>query len=118
VTAGDDYQADVHCEDGVVGAIGRDLPAHRFVADRTIDASGQYVMPGGIDVHTHLNMPFGGPTTSSRALLPPPSAAPPASSTSTSSTAAGRCGMRWTTGGSGPRIPTSSWSTIRRSSAR
>ena len=32
-------------------------------ADRTIDASGKYVLPGGIDVHTHLDMPFGGTTS-------------------------------------------------------
>ena len=63
ITAADDYQADVYCENGIVSAIGRDLPAHRFTADRTIDATGQYVLPGGIDVHTHLNMPFGGTTS-------------------------------------------------------
>jgi len=39
-------------------------PAHTGAlagqVDRTLDAAGQYVMPGGIDVHTHLEMPFGG----------------------------------------------------------
>jgi dihydropyrimidinase len=63
ITASDDYVADVYCDDGVIAAIGRNLPTHRFAANRTIDASGQYVMPGGIDVHTHLNMPFGGTTS-------------------------------------------------------
>jgi dihydropyrimidinase len=63
ITASDDYVADVFCEDGVVAAIGGNLPADRFRADRTIDASGKYVIPGGIDVHTHLNMPFGGTTS-------------------------------------------------------
>jgi dihydropyrimidinase len=63
ITATDDYVADVYCDKGVVQAIGRDLPSHRFPADRTIDASGKYVIPGGIDVHTHLNMPFGGTTS-------------------------------------------------------
>ncbi len=60
ITATDDYVADVYCDNGVIAAIGRDLPSHRFQADRSIDASGKYVMPGGIDVHTHLDMPFGG----------------------------------------------------------
>ena len=32
-------------------------------ADRVIDAAGKYVLPGGIDVHTHLDMPFGGTTS-------------------------------------------------------
>jgi len=63
ITASDDYVADVYCDGGVVTAIGKNLPSHRFQADRTIDASGQYVIPGGIDVHTHLNMPFGGTTS-------------------------------------------------------
>src|SRR3954462_3425547 len=63
ITASDDYVADVFCENGTVTAIGRDLPAHRYQAERTIDASGQYVMPGGIDVHPHMDMPFGGTTS-------------------------------------------------------
>ena len=63
VTASDSYEADVYCENGTISAIGKDLPSHRFTADRTIDAAGQYVIPGGIDVHTHLNMPFGGTTS-------------------------------------------------------
>ena len=63
ITASDDYVADIYCENGTITAVGRDLPAHRFQADRTIDAAGQYVLPGGIDVHTHLDMPFGGTTS-------------------------------------------------------
>lgn len=63
ITATDDYAADVFCDHGRITAIGQDLPAHRFQADRTIDATGQYVLPGGIDVHTHLDMPFGGTTS-------------------------------------------------------
>jgi dihydropyrimidinase len=63
ITASDDYVADVYCQDGTIAAIGKDLPSHRFQADRTIDAKGKYVIPGGIDVHTHLNMPFGGTTS-------------------------------------------------------
>jgi len=63
ITASDDYTADVYCDGGVIKAIGKELPAHRFQAERTIDASGKYVIPGGIDVHTHLNMPFGGTTS-------------------------------------------------------
>ena len=63
ITATDDYVADVYCDKGVIQAIGRDLSSHRFQADKTIDASSKYVIPGGIDVHTHLNMPFGGTTS-------------------------------------------------------
>src|SRR5258707_13192956 len=63
ITACGDYVADVYCEDGTIAAIGKDLPLHRYQAERTIDAAGQYVLPGGIDVHTHLDMPFGGSTS-------------------------------------------------------
>ena len=62
ITASDDYVADVYC-DGGIRAIGRDLPAHRFTGGPDDRRAGQYVIPGGIDVHTHLNMPFGGTTS-------------------------------------------------------
>lgn len=93
VTSTDDYVADVYCDEGTIKVIGRNLPAHRFQADRTIDASGKYVIPGGIDVHTHLNCRSAGrrpPTISSPGRSPPHSAARPASSTSRSSIAARR----------------------------
>ncbi len=61
VTATDTYVSDVAVEAGKIVALGRDLP--RDNARRVLDASGKYVMPGGIDVHTHLDMPFGGTTS-------------------------------------------------------
>src|SRR5437667_11739460 len=60
-TASDTYQADVAITGGKIVAIGKDLP--RQNAGRIIEASGKYVFPGGIDVHTHLDMPFGGTTS-------------------------------------------------------
>ncbi len=57
LTASDRYEADVYVEDGRIAAIGRALP---LPAAEVIDAAGKLVMPGGIDVHTHLDMPFGG----------------------------------------------------------
>ena len=60
VTAADRYQADVYIDRGVVTLIGQGLT---LPADTVIDASGLLVMPGGIDVHTHLDMPFGGTTS-------------------------------------------------------
>src|SRR5262252_11052512 len=62
VTATDTYSADVAIADGKVTAIAQALP--RDGAKRVIDAKGKYVFPGGIDVHTHLDMPFGGTTSS------------------------------------------------------
>ncbi|WIG59102.1 MAG: dihydropyrimidinase [Ktedonobacterales bacterium] len=59
VTASDTYQADVLIEDEQIVSVG-----HGLAADTTIDASGKYVIPGGIDVHTHLDMPFGGTVSS------------------------------------------------------
>ena len=58
VTAEDTYQADIGIADGRIVAIGLAIEG-----EATIDASGRYVMPGGLDVHTHLDMPFGGTTT-------------------------------------------------------
>jgi dihydropyrimidinase len=57
VTATDQYQGDVFVEGEKISTIGTSLT---MAADRTIDATGKYVLPGGIDVHTHLDMPFGG----------------------------------------------------------
>ena len=57
VTATDQYQGDVFVEGEKISTIGTSLS---MPADRTIDATGKYVLPGGIDVHTHLDMPFGG----------------------------------------------------------
>ncbi len=61
VTATDTYTADVAISNGKINAIGTDLPAQN--ATKILDASGKLVMPGGIDVHTHLDMPFGGTTS-------------------------------------------------------
>lgn len=61
VTAVDNYFADVLIEDGKVAVIGNKLTME---ADRTIDASGKLVIPGGIDPHTHMELPFGGTSAS------------------------------------------------------
>ena len=62
VTATDSYVADVAVSGGSIVAVGKNLP--RDNTRQIIDATGKYVMPGGIDVHTHLDMPFGGTTSS------------------------------------------------------
>src|SRR5258707_9646588 len=62
VTAVDTYRADVWIENGVIVAIAKQ-GFGSATADVRIDASGKYVMPGGIDAHTHLDMPFGGTTS-------------------------------------------------------
>src|SRR5579883_2273136 len=61
VTAVDDYHADVFVNGSQVALIGKDLVIN---ADKTIDAKGKLVIPGGIDPHTHLELPFGGTTSS------------------------------------------------------
>ena len=61
VTAADDYQADIFVENETVSLIGRNLVID---ADRVVDAAGKLVIPGGVDPHTHLEMPFGGTVTS------------------------------------------------------
>ncbi|MDQ0338223.1 dihydropyrimidinase [Caldalkalibacillus uzonensis] len=60
VTAADTYQADVLIEDGKVSQIGINLEAN---GAEVVDAAGCYLFPGGIDPHTHLDMPFGGTIT-------------------------------------------------------
>jgi dihydropyrimidinase len=60
ITAVDDYHADIFVDGEKIALIGRDLKVN---ADRTFDASGKLVLPGGIDPHTHLDMPFGGTTS-------------------------------------------------------
>ena len=57
VTASDQYDGDLYIDKGVIALIGRGLS---LPADTVLDASGMLVMPGGVDVHTHLDMPFGG----------------------------------------------------------
>src|SRR6476469_1033592 len=61
VTASDTFLADVLIENGKITALvapGHDLGSGADV--ETVDARGKYVIPGGIDAHTHLDMPFGG----------------------------------------------------------
>jgi len=57
VTSTGSYHADVFADGDKIKAIGTDLD---YPADEVIDASGKYVLPGAIDPHTHLQMPFMG----------------------------------------------------------
>ena len=60
ITAADDYVGDVYAEDERITLVGESLDVE---ADRVIDADGKYVLPGCVDPHTHLDMPFGGTVT-------------------------------------------------------
>ncbi|MFD8145046.1 dihydropyrimidinase [Streptomyces sp. NPDC059708] len=66
VTASDELHADVLVEDGRVAALAAtgSAAAAAWTADRTIDAGGKYVIPGGVDAHTHMELPFGGTSAS------------------------------------------------------
>jgi dihydropyrimidinase len=57
ITSSDRYEADIYIDKGVITLIGQGIS---LGADNIVDASGMFVIPGGIDVHTHLDMPFGG----------------------------------------------------------
>src|SRR4026209_1707940 len=61
VTAVDDYKADILIENERVSVIGNNL---QMEADHTIDTAGKLVIPGGIDPHTHMELPFGGTESS------------------------------------------------------
>jgi dihydropyrimidinase len=60
VSATDDYVGDIFVDNGAVTLIGESLDV---AADKVIDATGKYVLPGAIDPHTHLELPFGGTIT-------------------------------------------------------
>jgi dihydropyrimidinase len=55
VTSTESYRADIGIEGETISLIGRDLSA-----DKIIDASGKLIMPGGVDPHTHMELPFMG----------------------------------------------------------
>src|SRR3712207_3351481 len=61
ITATDDYVADVFIDGETIKTIGAKLALQ---ADRTIDASGKLVIPGAIDPHVHMELPFGGTVSS------------------------------------------------------
>ena len=60
VTAEGSSVADILVDGETIATIGAGLAAAGVTADETIDATGKYVIPGGIDVHTHMELPFGG----------------------------------------------------------
>tara|TARA_B100000686_G_C16798152_1_gene983911 strand:+ start:1246 stop:2688 length:1443 start_codon:yes stop_codon:yes gene_type:complete len=62
VNADDTKRADVYCVDGKITAVGEDLEVP--ASTKIIDASGALVIPGGIDPHTHMELPFMGTVTS------------------------------------------------------
>ncbi len=71
-------RADVLCGDGKIKAIGEGLDAP--AGAEVVDAGGCYVVPGGIDPHTHMELPFMGTVASEDFFPAPPpawSAAPP-----------------------------------------
>ncbi len=59
ITAVDDYHADIYVEKDKISLIGNNLDDY-IDADEVIDASDKLVIPGGVDPHTHMDMPFGG----------------------------------------------------------
>jgi dihydropyrimidinase len=60
ITATEQIEADVLVEDDTIAAIATPGVAQDWTADAVLDATGHYVIPGGVDAHTHMEMPFGG----------------------------------------------------------
>jgi dihydropyrimidinase len=60
ITATEEIEADVLVEDDTIAAIATPGVAQDWTADAALDATGHYVIPGGVDAHTHMEMPFGG----------------------------------------------------------
>jgi dihydropyrimidinase len=60
VNADREFKADVLCVDGKVAALGAAAATQAPAGTQTLDAGGRYVMPGGIDPHTHMQLPFMG----------------------------------------------------------
>src|SRR5881392_1002535 len=69
LTAADDYVGDVYVEGERISVIGESLDVQ---ADKVIDAAGKYVLPGCVDPHTHLDIPFGGTTCHVDFIIQPP----------------------------------------------
>jgi len=64
VTAVDSYMADILIDGSTIAMIGTNLSSVVGSVDKTIDAAGKLVIPGGIDPHTHMDLPFGGTSSS------------------------------------------------------
>ncbi|MEX2012019.1 MAG: dihydropyrimidinase, partial [Chloroflexota bacterium] len=60
VTADGSFVADVLIDGERIAQLGAGLAGSGVTADETIDARGKWVIPGAIDVHTHMELPFGG----------------------------------------------------------
>ena len=63
VNADREFKADVLCVDGQIAAVGDAAAQNAPAGSQTLDASGQYILPGGIDPHTHMQLPFMGTVT-------------------------------------------------------
>ncbi|MEO8102910.1 MAG: dihydropyrimidinase [Betaproteobacteria bacterium] len=63
VNADREFKADVLCIDGRIAAVGEDAAKYAPTGTQTLDASGLYILPGGIDPHTHMQLPFMGTVT-------------------------------------------------------
>src|SRR5258706_5921653 len=60
VNADREFKADVLCVDGRIAALGDDAARNAPANAQSLDAGGQYILPGGIDPHTHMQLPFMG----------------------------------------------------------